>query len=207
MSSENMAAFARRLGVNKSTITRAAQAGRIVLNERGLVEVEASMERWCATKGNRPDVAARHAAQRGAEVQTPTQPSDSATAPQISATDGQPGATHSLPLPDSEGRARHKAVALQYENDTIKLEMELRRGQRYLVEDAKREGHGIGATLRAAMERLIDQTAPRLAVMRSEAERRHLIAAELRRMRSVVKTDLSRAMRRLRQAGAKKGAA
>ena len=65
---ESKAAFARRLGVNKSTVTRAAEAGRIVLTPRGQVEVEKSLERWHATKGARSDVAARHAEKRGADI-------------------------------------------------------------------------------------------------------------------------------------------
>lgn len=204
MTTETMAAFARRLDVNKSTITRAAQAGRIVINAKGQVEVEASLERWHATKGNRPDVAARHALHRGAEVSNPIRGDESLTAAQIDATAGQPGATIAVA---NGGRAKWKAMTLAYENQTIKLEMALRRGMRYTIADAKREANGLGATLRAAMKRLIDQTAPRLAVMRSDAERRRLIAAELRRVRWMIKTDLPRALRRLRQANAKKEAA
>lgn len=204
MSIETKSQFALRIGIHKSNVTRAAQAGRIVLTADGLVDVEASLDRWHATKGNRPDVAARHAAQRGAEVPTPTRGGENATAAQIGATAAQP---EGLADPLQDSRTQWKAHGLKYENETIKLEMELRRGQRYLIADAKREAHGLGATLRAAMERLIDQTAPRLAVMADEAERRRLIAAELRRMRMVIKTDFPRALRRLRQSGAKKDAA
>lgn len=204
MTTENMTAFAKRLGIHKSNITRAARAGRIIINKNGLVEVEASLKRWHETKGHRPDVAARHAAHRGAEIPTVIQTDDRSTTGRIYTTDTQSVATA---LPDSEGRTRHKADAMQYENQIIGIEMDLRRGKRYRVEDVKREAHGIGATLRAAMERLIDQTAPRLAVMTDEAERKKLLATELRRMQRLIKTDLPRALRRLRQSGAKKEAA
>lgn len=207
MTTENMTAFAKRLGIHKSNITRAARAGRIIINKNGHVEVEASLKRWHETKGHRPDVAARHAAHRGADIPTAVQPADRSTTGQIYTTDTQSNATSAPALADSEGRTRHKADAMQYENQIIGIEMDLRRGKRYRVEDVKREAHGIGATLRAAMERLIDQTAPRLAVMTDEAERKKLLATELRRMQLLIKTDLPRALRRLRQSGAKKEAA
>ncbi len=61
---ETPAAFARRLGVHKSTISRAISAGRLVL-DGGFLDVEVSLRLWQATKpGLRPDVLARHAAKR-----------------------------------------------------------------------------------------------------------------------------------------------
>ena len=206
MTTENMSDFAKRLGIHKSNITRGARAGRVIINKNGHVEVEASLKRWHETKGHRPDVAARHAAHRGSEIPIVIQADDRSATAQIYTTRTQSSAT-SPALTDSEGRTRHKADAMQYENQIIGIEMDLRRGQRYRVEDVKREAHGIGATLRAAMERLIDQTAPRLAVMSDETERKKLLATELRRMQRLIKTDLPRALRRLRQSGAKKGAA
>ena len=65
------------------------------------------------------------------------------------------------------------------------------------------EAGGIGATMRAAIERIIDQTAPRLAVMRDDAERRRLIDAEVRRVRWMLRRELPRALRRMRSAGVK----
>src|SRR5574337_1226193 len=120
---ESRAAFARRLGVARSTITRAAQNGRLVLIGEE-IDVEASLARWHATAGARSDVAARHAAQRG-------------------------------------------ALAL-------------------------------GATLRSAIERLIDQTAPRLAVLPA-AERQALLAAEIAPLRRLLRGEFPRALRRIRQ--------
>ena len=60
-----------------------------------------------------------------------------------------------------------------------------------------------------AVERVIDQTAPRLAVMTNDLDRRRLLDAELRRLRWMVKSEIPRALRRMRasgQAGAKVGA-
>ena len=65
---ETPAAFARRLGVHKSTISRAIAAGRLHL-DGGFLDVDASLRLWQATKpGLRPDVLARHAAKRGQAI-------------------------------------------------------------------------------------------------------------------------------------------
>lgn len=201
---ESKAAFARRLGVNKSTITRAAEAGRLVLTPRGQVEVEKSLERWHATKGARSDVAARHAEKRGADIPESAPVEKNATKARKTpgadsgAADGLPGSE-----PAGGSRARYKLAALHYENQSIKLEMALRRGLRYPLALVRQEAGGIGATVRAAIERIIDQTAPRLAVMRDDLERRRLIDAEVRRVRWMLKRELPRALRRMRAAGGK----
>lgn len=201
---ESKAAFARRLGVNKSTITRAAEAGRLVLTPRGQIEVEKSLERWHATMGARSDVAARHAENRGADI--PKTASAQKNAPKARKTPGaHSGAADGMPGVEQPGgtRARYKLAALHYENQSIKLEMALRRGLRYPLALVKQEAGGIGATVRAAIERIIDQTAPRLAVMASDLDRRRLLDAELRRLRWMVKSELPRALRRMRAAGGK----
>ncbi len=201
---ESKAAFARRLGVNKSTVTRAAEAGRIVLTARGQVEVEKSLERWHATKGARSDVAARHAENRGAEIpkadpaQKNAQEGRKKAGADSGAADGMPGVEQ-----PGGTRARYKLAALHYENQSIKLEMALRRGLRYPLALVRQEAGGIGSTVRAAIERIIDQTAPRLAVMRDDLERRRLIDAEVRRVRWMLKRELPRALRRMRAAGGK----
>ena len=114
-------------------------------------------------------------------------------------------AADSLPGVEQPGgtRARYKLAALHYENQSIKLEMALRRGLRYPLALVKQEAGGIGATVRAAIERIIDQTAPRLAVMRDDIERRRLIDVEVRRVRWMLKRELPRALRRMRAAGGK----
>lgn len=69
MSTLTQADFARLMGVNRSTVTRTwKQAGRLVM-VGDLVDVEASQARIAATADlGRSDVAARHAAERGAAV-------------------------------------------------------------------------------------------------------------------------------------------
>jgi hypothetical protein len=203
---ETRAAFARRIGINKSNVTRAAQAGRIVLTPGGMVDVEKSIERWYATKGGRDDVAARHAESRGAVGSVAQPTAENGTAGRETATAAQPDVA---PSGDGGTRTRYKAMGLHFENQSIKLEMALRRGLRYPVALVKREALGIGSSFRAAVERVIDQTAPRLAVMPDDLSRRRLIDAELRRLRWMIKSELPKALRRMRasgQAGAKVGA-
>jgi len=200
---ESKAAFARRIGINKSNVTRAAQAGRIVLTVNGQVDVEKSLARWQATKGARDDVAARHAENRGADVMLDQQGTENGTAGLKTATTP---ATDAQPTTDTTGRTHYKAAVLHYENSSIKLEMALRRGMRYPRGLVKREALGMGSTVRAAMERIIDQTAPRLAVMTNELDRRRLIETELRRLRWMVKQELPRSLRRMRAESSRVGA-
>ena len=62
--------LAHALGVNKSTITKAAQAGRLVpaadptLAAQGWYDRDASLARFRATRGGRPDLVELHAAKR-----------------------------------------------------------------------------------------------------------------------------------------------
>lgn len=200
---ESKAAFARRIGIHKSNVTRAAQAGRIVLTVNGQVDVEKSLERWKATKGSRDDVAARHAESRGADVALAQPEGGNGTAGLNSSATP---ATDVQPAEEAEGRMQYKTAVLYFENASIKLEMALRRGQRYPLVLVKREALGLGSTVRAAMERIIDQTAPRLAVMTSDQDRRRLIEAELRRVQWMVKQELPRSLRRMRVESSRVGA-
>lgn len=211
MTLETRAAFARRIGVNKSTITRAAQAGRLVLRD-GLVDVEASLQRWHATAGGRSDVSERHAQQRGADIpqaSTPTAGPGNATAghsgPYSSGVaDEQPAQPDAQPreeTPADGSRTRYKTMVLRYENESIKLEMALRRGMRHPLPAVRREALGLGTALRAAVERMIDQTAPRLAAETDRAVRAALLRRECAAVARALRMEFLRSLRRLRQQG------
>lgn len=196
MTLETKAAFARRLNWNRSTVTRAAQAGRLVL-VGGLVDVEPSLARLKATEGGRTDVAARHAAERGRGEHAPIRAAGNAatapTAPRSAENDAQPA-----PDADGAGRASYKAITLQFENQQIKLGMDMARGLRFSRQQVSREATALGAIVRSAVERVIDQTAPRLAVMTDGDRRRALLGAELRAIRRALRAEFPRALRRLR---------
>ena len=195
----NQIELARHLGVNKSSVSRAVKAGRLVPEADGSFDFAKCTAAWHATSGGRADVAARHAAQRGRVLPTP-----------LPSRENAPAAAH---LPEiaqveaaADGKRGAKAALMHYENSAIKLEMALRRGLRFDLAAAKREGLALGAMLRAGIERVIDQTAPRLAAAGNELDRRLIIDREIRRLRWMLKRELPRGLRRIKEAGAKVGA-
>lgn len=192
MTTETRAAFARRLGFDRSRITQLAGQGRVVLTPDGkLIEVEASLARMAATADpGRMDVVERHAAERASKGVAPS--AAPIPAPELSS-DG-------LGI-DPSGRARAKALRMHYENSTLKLEMGLRRGLRYERAAVRRESGSLGAMLRAGIDRVIDQTAPRLAAASNDLERRIILDKEIRRLRWAMKREMPRALRRMKDAG------
>lgn len=212
---ESMAKFAARLGVARSTITRAAQAGRLVMHETGKVLVEPSLKRWHETKGGRDDMEAMHAKNRGSDIPEAGDGQKNAQQGQENASTGNAGdrnkrnsGGNSGETDGSEGveagsRASYKAMILKFENDLIKLEMSLRRGHRYQLDAIRHEASSIGGTLRAGLERLIDQTAPRLALITDPAARRRLLQSESRALARIIKNEFPRAMRRMQRAAKK----
>lgn len=194
--------FARWLGVNKSSVSRARKAGRLVLTAEGRVEFEASAARWQETSAGRTDVAARHAANRGAAIPTAQPQQKNATAARSGASVPSLDAAGLPQSGDDGSRTKAKALLLHYENAGIKLEMALRRGLRLDRAAVRREAAGLGAMLRAGIERVVDQTAPRLAAAGSELERRRILDGEIRRLRWIIKREMPRALRRMKDAGA-----
>ena len=192
MTTETRAAFARRLGFDRSRITQLAGQGRVVLTPDGkLIEVEASLARMVATADpGRMDVVERHAAERASKCRAPA--AAPPPAPELSG--------DSLGI-DPSGRARAKALRMHYENSTLKLEMGLRRGLRYERAAVRRESGSLRAMLRAVIERVIDQTAPRLAAASNDMERRIILDQEIRRLRWMMKREMPRALRRMKDAG------
>lgn len=198
MTIETQAAFARRIGVNRSTVNRHIAAGRVVTVGKR-IDVEASLARLHDTTGTRPDVSARHAVARGAPIATPYLHAETPPAPATTPAadmeqddDGHSGA-----------KTRYKAIALHYETAGIKLELALRRGSRHPLPIVRREATAIGGTLRSALERLVDQTAPRLAVMTTPIDRAVLVGDQIRALRRLIRSEFPRALVRIRKHGDK----
>jgi len=197
---ESKAAFARRLGVNKSTITRAEQAGRLVM-QGGKVDVAASLDRWHATAGGRTDLIEKHAQQRGKTIQPiPTHiPDQENAATGLYSSDRTIDETEQDP--ETADRSRYKKRVLHFENQTIKLQMALDKGLRHRLAAVQREAFSLGAALQAGLERLIDQTAPRLAATTDRNTRAALLRDECGRLARSIRAEFVRSARRLRQQG------
>lgn len=193
---ETPAAFARRLGLSRSTVSRAIQSGRL-LASGGLLDVEDNLRRWEATKpGTRPDVDARHAAKRAAAIPsspgaktTPQNAKESAAEPDD---DGEQSA-------DGPGIADYRKVELIAAINTAKLDIALRTGERFPVADIGSHAGALGATLRASLERLVDTTAARLTLAHTNAARAELIKAETTSIRRLMTKQFVRSIRALRE--------
>lgn len=218
---ETPAAFARRLGVHKSTISRAISAGRLVL-DGGLLDVDASLRLWQATKpGLRPDVLARHAAKRSpampeaipaaAAPRSALETASAAAEDDDAATDldrhlgGDEDGEGSTPAAaaGSPRLADYTQALLASQNAMARLSIQLRTHKRYPADAIHDEAQALGATLRGALERLVDQTAPRLAVQRDPAARRALLVEQVKALGRTLRREMPRALRRLRLAGKK----
>jgi hypothetical protein len=208
---ETLAAFSRRLGVARSTVTRAAQAGRLVLSPEGHVQIAQSLQAWHASRGTRDDLAERHAAARGHAI-----PGAVAGFAHAATTPATAQNAPASPDPDLEGtdpatghsRALLQAQTLRWQNAALVLALHLSQGTRIPRPQLLAEAQGLGNTLRAAVERLIDQTAPRLAAATNPADQARLLRAEVGAVRGLIRAEFARSIRRLRpEAGAGAGAA
>lgn len=143
---ETKAQFAKRLGVNKSTVTRYGQAGRLVLAPNGKVKVEESLNLINGTKGHRIDVSKLHG-QNHQGLQS--------DATGVAGDDM--GATVELVGMD---RAALKAQTLTYGNKMLELEASKADGSVLDKEDFLKQVGLSGRSFRVGMERLIDNLAP-----------------------------------------------
>lgn len=150
------AEFARLMGVHPSYVTRLKQSGRLVLDEDGTVNVEASRLRILETSDpNRDDVAARHAAARG----------------------GMGGGAADAPVPGSYQAARarkEKYLALQ-----AQLDYERAAGKLIDRVAVERAVAGAVTLFRQRLENLPHRTAP-LLISKTLDEIRGVLRDEVR---------------------------
>ena len=160
---ETKAQFAKRLGVNKSTITRYDQAGRLVLAPNGKVKVEESLALIAATKGARGDVSAKHGQIHGSVAQNATE----------SVADDDMSATVETVGMD---RATLKAQALSYGNKMLELEAAKVEGTMLDKDEFLKQVGLSGRSYRIGIERLIDNLAPVLVNVHSTESRLETIS-------------------------------
>lgn len=150
MTTETRADFARRMGWNRSSVTRAVQDGRVVLTEAGQVDVEASLAKIDALAHPAPHHRAH--AQQLEEQRARKQageggaPADAVLAENISKLN--------LRLKKAEANKR------EHEADVARMESEKMAGNLLAREDVEHALDDFGATLRSLMENLPDRLAP-----------------------------------------------
>ncbi len=182
MTLETRADFARRLGVNRSTITRWVDTGRVVLSG-AMIDVEASQQLLADTGGARPDVADRHAAERAAKVGA----GDTAPPPSAPAAD----ASRADNVGNSYQAAR--AVKEKYAALHSKLEYEQALGNLIPKADVDLALRSFAASVRARLDVLPDQLAPLVSPVTDLDEIHALLAEHCRSILSAVADDMGRA--------------
>ena len=153
MTTESRADFARRMGWNRSSVTRAVQDGRVVLIG-GRVDVDASMEKINALAS--PSAHHRaHAQQLVEDRHAKTQAAMRAYAP--------PGEKTVVAESIEELNRRLKSAEAEkreHEADMARMERETMAGNLIAREDVEFALDDFGATLRSLMENLADRLAP-----------------------------------------------
>lgn len=188
MSATTQADFARLQGWNRSTVTRLKQAGRLVLDDRGHVEVEASLRRIEETGGMRFDVAARHAKNRGQAGVTPQPEAEIATP---AASDATAAATERQP--GCENRASAQARKESAAADLMEIELAQKRGNLIPREDVDAALKHFAAAARARLDVLADQLAPVVAPVTDMDEIHALLSEYHRGVLAGIADDLQRA--------------
>ena len=153
MTTESRADFARRMGWNRSSVTRAVQDGRVVLIG-GRVDVDASIEKINAMAS--PSAHHRaHAQQLVEDRHAKTQAAMRAYAP--------PGEKTVVAESIEELNRRLKSAEAdkrEHEADMARMERETMAGNLIAREDVEFALDDFGATLRSLMENLADRLAP-----------------------------------------------
>lgn len=188
MTTVTRAEFARLKGWNRSSVTRAAKHGRIVM-AGDLVDVEASEARLLGTSGGREDVAARHAAARaaaGVVTEKVGAGDTAAAAPALRGVESR-----------SDAQARKESAAA----DLLEIELGKARGNVINREDVDAAMRHLGAAVRSAMDVFPDQTAPLVAPVTSMDEVHSLLSEACRSVLEGIDHALARQQAALAQGG------
>jgi hypothetical protein len=189
--SEKFSAFARRLGVGPSYITKLRHDGRLVLTEDGKqVRVAESLARIEDTRDeNRDDVRARHAKEKkqkagAAAVVGPPAPAALARA----AGDKKPRAERSK---FSDYRTR-KMLA---DAELAEMERDKIRGTLVQLDTVSAAGVEVGTVLSVVLDNLVDQLAPLVAPVSDEERCRQILRDHI----DVIRKETAERIERLGQ--------
>lgn len=158
---ESKAAFARRKSWNRSTVTRYADAGKIVVTEKGLVDVEASEERLAkAADPDKEGVRQRHDRERRGKGGESTRLDPNDTGYQL--------------------LTKHRAEAEAARAQLLNLELAEEQGRLVDVEIVRRREFQLARAGREAIMNLEHRLDPLLAGESDPAKRRELWDREKR---------------------------
>lgn len=193
--------LAKILEVDRAAVTRAVQSGRLLVGEDGKLDLDESISRWNLLRaGTRPDVDARFKELR--------ESARSSIPPAVMAATitKEQEVVHELePENVDEGTSatedlqKHHARRLTAQNALARIEIDLRRNNRHLLRAVLDEAQSIGGMLRAAVDRLVDQSAPLLAAQVDKGDRMALLSIRCEELRRQFRREFPRAMRRLRK--------
>lgn len=185
MTRETQTQFAARLGVNKSRVTRLKQAGRLVMSDGGMVEVEPSLARLEATRGDRFDLSDRYAAAR------PDTPASALPAPDTAIP--EPVAVPAVLDLDEIGRRTRHAQMLEREAVARIRDREDREHARLVMRRSavtKAAADAVGILLNAA-ETLPDRVAPLLLNVNDSARVRAILRDEMEQLLQIASDRLN----------------
>lgn len=175
MTTETRADFARRMGWNRSSVTRAVQDGRVVLLD-GLVDVDASLAKINALAS--PYAHHRAHAQQLEEARQAKTPTATAVAAAMKAYAPLQDAVPAEGLEALNLRLkRAEADKREHEAEMARMERETMAGNLIAREDVEFALDDFGATLRSLMENLADRLAPVVHPLQS-MEETHAALAE-----------------------------
>lgn len=169
MTTESKSAFARRLGVAASYITKLAQAGRLIVID-GQIEVETSLALIEQTRDpNRDDVRQRHARGRDEKRQgKPVALPPARVVRQQAKQAPQPAAKPMLKAASVFRKAR--ADQMHYQARMAEMRLAQLQGKLVDVAIVRESATNDGTMLRTLLENLPDLIAPRLAPVRDPAQ-------------------------------------
>jgi pyruvate/2-oxoglutarate dehydrogenase complex dihydrolipoamide acyltransferase (E2) component len=185
---ESFSAFARRLGVRPSYITKLRHDGRLVLTDDGKrVKVAESIARIEETRDeNRDDVRARHAKEKKQKAGA-------------AAAVGPPAPAASVPVPPEKKPRAERSKFSDYRTRKMLADAELAemerdkiRGTLVQLDTVRAAGVEVGTALRAALENLPDQLAPLVAAVADEERCRQILQDHLEAILKETATRIER---------------